>query len=88
MPPHLCQIKANNAAPPRGVLPSQILQPTSSQLENLTRSFPHQIYVDGSIALIAAIEQVREFAGKFRAQLVRWPMVLCDEVLEGDRVDN
>ena len=31
-----------------------------------------QIYVDGSTALIAAIEQVREFAGKFRAQPVRW----------------
>ena len=33
---------------------------------------PQQIYVDSSIALIAAIEQVREFAGKFRGQPVRW----------------
>ena len=32
---------------------------------------PKQIYVDSSTALIVAIEQVREFAGKFRGQPVR-----------------
>ena len=38
--------------------------------------------------MIAGIEQVGEFAGKFRAQPVRWRMGLADQVLEGDRVEH